>query len=144
MIKLIGKKIISGDMNLTRVSFPIKAMVPKTALENSTVSGCMLPYFMGKASSTKDPVERMKYVLTSITSSAYYMNMFLKPVIPFLLSSIRSSGRPCKARTQMEPRSIASKYPTILPLVSTFSWAPTTLTVIQATTHSRQMPASTQ
>lgn len=32
MIKLIGKKIISGDMNLTRVSFPIKAMVPKTAL----------------------------------------------------------------------------------------------------------------
>lgn len=32
MIKLIGKKIISGDLNLTRISFPIKAMVPKTAL----------------------------------------------------------------------------------------------------------------
>jgi hypothetical protein len=32
MIKLIGKKILSGDMNLTRISFPIRAMVPKTAL----------------------------------------------------------------------------------------------------------------
>ena len=32
MIKLIGKKIISGELNLTRISFPIKAMVPKTAL----------------------------------------------------------------------------------------------------------------
>jgi hypothetical protein len=32
MIKIIGKKIISGDFNLTKVSFPIKAMVPKTAL----------------------------------------------------------------------------------------------------------------
>jgi hypothetical protein len=41
MIKLIGKKIISGDLNLTRISFPIKAMVPKTALENSTL-GCKL------------------------------------------------------------------------------------------------------
>lgn len=80
MIKLIGKKIISGDMNLTRVSFPIKVMVPKTALENSTVSGCTLPYFMNKACEQQDPVEKMKYVLTSIISSAYYLNMFLKPV----------------------------------------------------------------
>lgn len=81
MIKLIGKKIISGDMNLTRVSFPIKAMVPKTALENSTVGGCMLPYFMAKACKEIDPVEKMKFLVTSIISSAYYMNMFLKPVI---------------------------------------------------------------
>lgn len=32
MIKIVGKKIISGDLNLTRISFPIKVMVPKTAL----------------------------------------------------------------------------------------------------------------
>jgi hypothetical protein len=38
MIKLIGKKLISGDLNLTRISFPIKAMVPKTELENSTMA----------------------------------------------------------------------------------------------------------
>jgi hypothetical protein len=49
MIKLIGRKIISGDLNLTRISFPIKAMVPKTALENSTMAACTMPYFMKKA-----------------------------------------------------------------------------------------------
>jgi hypothetical protein len=32
MIKIVGKKIITGDLNLTRISFPIKAMIPKTAL----------------------------------------------------------------------------------------------------------------
>ena len=32
MLKLIGKKVLSGDMSLTRISFPIRAMVPKTAL----------------------------------------------------------------------------------------------------------------
>ena len=87
MIKLIGKKIISGDLNLTRISFPIKAMVPKTALENSTLGcihlniiGCTLPYFMKKASES-NPIEKMKYALTAVISSAYYMNLFLKPVI---------------------------------------------------------------
>jgi hypothetical protein len=56
MIKIVGKKIISGDLNLTRISFPIKAMVPKTALENSTMSCCMNPYFMRKACEAKDPL----------------------------------------------------------------------------------------
>jgi hypothetical protein len=35
MIKEIGKKIIGGDFNLTTVSFPIKAMIPKSALEKT-------------------------------------------------------------------------------------------------------------
>ena len=50
--KAYWKKIISGDLNLTRISFPIKAMVPKTALENSTLGCCTLPYFMKKACDT--------------------------------------------------------------------------------------------
>jgi hypothetical protein len=63
MIKLIGKKIISGDLNLTRISFPIKAMVPKTALESSTLGcknnsyiGCTMPYFLNKACQTESPL----------------------------------------------------------------------------------------
>ena len=93
MIKLIGKKIISGDLNLTRISFPIKAMVPKTALENSTLAciklfyeGCTMPYYMNKACETNDPLEKMKFVVTSVVSSAYYMNLFMKPVILHLFS----------------------------------------------------------
>ena len=89
MIKIVGKKIISGDLNLTRISFPIKAMVPKTALENSTMSCCMNPYFMRKACEAKDPLERFKYVITNTISAFYYITMFLKPVINCLVSSIQ-------------------------------------------------------
>lgn len=32
MIMEIGRKLITGDLNLTKVSFPIKAMVPRTSL----------------------------------------------------------------------------------------------------------------
>jgi hypothetical protein len=30
----IGKKILTGKLNLTKITFPIKAMVPKSVLEN--------------------------------------------------------------------------------------------------------------
>ena len=39
MIKKIGKDFFSGQLNLTRISFPIKLMVPKSILESSTM-GC--------------------------------------------------------------------------------------------------------
>lgn len=86
MIKIVGKKLITGDLNLTRISFPIKAMVPKTALENSTMSCSMNPYFMSRACEAKDPLERMKYIITNTISAFYYMCLFLKPVISFLFS----------------------------------------------------------
>lgn len=35
MVKQIGKKILSGSLNLTKVSFPIRVMIPKTALETA-------------------------------------------------------------------------------------------------------------
>jgi hypothetical protein len=38
-VKQIGKKILTGSLNLTKVSFPIKAMIPKTALETSIHAG---------------------------------------------------------------------------------------------------------
>ena len=42
VIMNLGKKILSGNFNLTTVSLPIKAMVPKSHLENialgSTIS----------------------------------------------------------------------------------------------------------
>lgn len=43
MIKKIGKQFLNGELNLTKVSFPIKLMVPKSVLESSTM-GCMIYY----------------------------------------------------------------------------------------------------
>lgn len=84
MIKIIGKKIISGDFNLTKIPFPIKAMVPKSALESVTLATCTFPIFAMKAAMTKDPEERMRLVITAIFSPFYYMNLFLKPLNPII------------------------------------------------------------
>ena len=49
MIKLIGRKILSGELNLTKISFPIRACAPKTALENSINYSCIFPHFLNVA-----------------------------------------------------------------------------------------------
>jgi hypothetical protein len=41
----IGKKILSGSFNLTTVSFPIKAMIPKTVLDNVAFSSIIKQIF---------------------------------------------------------------------------------------------------
>lgn len=41
IIKDIGKKLLTGKFNLTKVAFPIKCSIPKTALE-SIIHGSLL------------------------------------------------------------------------------------------------------
>ena len=50
IISEVGRKIISGDFNLTTVSFPIKAMIPKSALQTALAGTCLFPIYMGMAS----------------------------------------------------------------------------------------------
>lgn len=80
MIKLIGKKILSGQLNLTKISFPIKACANKTALRNSIDYCVVFPHFMNLAASKKDPLERFKLTVTTVLSAPHYIDMFLKPV----------------------------------------------------------------
>ena len=120
MIKIVGKKIISGDLNLTRISFPIKAMVSRTALVNSTVSCCMNPYYMKRALEAKDPLERLKFVMTNTISAFYYISMFVKPVIMTLFSSTLSLEKPCRDHSLMGLRFTASRSRIIL--LSVISW----------------------
>lgn len=88
MIKLIGRKILSGELNLTKISFPIRACAPKTALQNSIDCCVVFPHFVNRAAACSDPLERFKLTATAIICSTYYINMFLKPVSLELLSSI--------------------------------------------------------
>jgi hypothetical protein len=44
MVKAIGKKILSGSLNLTKISFPIKSMIPKTVLETAMHISILLIY----------------------------------------------------------------------------------------------------
>ena len=48
LIKLIGKKILSGDFNLTTVTIPIKVMVPLTILQHVCNGHYNFPLYLMK------------------------------------------------------------------------------------------------
>lgn len=77
---MIGKKILSGQLNLTKISFPIKACAPKTALQNSVEYSVVFPHFMNIAANHSNPLERFKFTVVTILSAPSYIDMFLKPV----------------------------------------------------------------
>jgi hypothetical protein len=80
IIKQIGRKIISGDFNLTTVSFPIKVMLHLTILQTIAKSVFQFPVYLNLAASQSDPLERFKYVITSTISCFHNSSHFLKPV----------------------------------------------------------------
>ena len=88
ILKMLGKKLISGDFNLTRISFPIKMQVAQSALERVVISSHYFPIFMGLACRTNDPIERMKYVVCIQIACAYMHDkgkcFFSKPLNPIL------------------------------------------------------------
>lgn len=87
----IGKKLLSGEFNLTTVSFPIRAMLPKSVLDNvATMSkllvlyfiiACYYPLYLNLALKNQDPLTRFKFYLVSQISYFWVMNSFGKPVI---------------------------------------------------------------
>ena len=89
----MGRKILSGDFNLTRISFPIKCMSPQTMLMQMTYFGTTLPIYMNKAAMTEDPVERMKYVMCANFSWFFYNRVFVKPLNPILGETYQAEGQ---------------------------------------------------
>lgn len=84
IIKQIGKKIISGDFNLTTVSFPIKVMLPLTILQTIAKSIFQFPLYLNLATLQADPLERFKFVITATLSCFHSSSHFLKPLNPIL------------------------------------------------------------
>jgi hypothetical protein len=80
LIKAIGRKIISGDFNLTTVSIPIKVMIPLTILQNIAKSHFNYPMYFGLASINTDPLEKFKFVMVACLTCFHRSSPFLKPV----------------------------------------------------------------
>lgn len=83
LVKQVGKKIISGDFNLTTISFPIKVMIPYTMLQSCGRSLFQIPYYMNMTHG-EDIVERLKLTITATISSFAYSGYFLKPMNPVI------------------------------------------------------------
>jgi len=86
IVKQIGRKIISGNFNLTKISFPIKCMVPKSNLENTCLAASYAPLYFNKAAMIKNKLERMKLIATFCVCCNYGGDLgkmyFMKPVNP--------------------------------------------------------------
>ena len=84
LISQIGRQLITGKFNLTNTSFPIKFMSDKTILEIiGKVPGSKAMYFNAAAAS-KDPLERMKYVMAASYAYLYPCHIWDKPLSPIL------------------------------------------------------------
>jgi len=84
IIKQIGKKIISGDFNLTTISFPIKVMIPMTILQTIAKSVFQFPIYMNLALSQIDPLEKFKFAIVATISCYHASSSLLKPLNPIL------------------------------------------------------------
>ena len=93
LLKLVGQKLLSGDFNLTRVSFPIKCMCPLTILQTMSWGHSTMPIYLNYAASIKDnPVERLKLVMAQNISQTYHDKIFHKPLNPILGETYQCFG----------------------------------------------------
>lgn len=84
LIKQVGKMLLSGKFELYKVSFPIKAMSPKSILYAVSQLSIYTPTYLTAAAMTNDPVERMKYVIAVSLNYIYKAHFFDKPLNPIL------------------------------------------------------------
>ena len=76
--------ILSGKFELYKVSFPIKAMSPKSILYAVSQCSIYTPVYLTAAALATDPVERMKHVITVSLNYIYKAHFFDKPLNPVL------------------------------------------------------------
>lgn len=59
----LGKKLLSGHLNLINVSMPVKLFEPRSYLEKMT-DVWVYPKYLRLAANAQDPVERMQHTIT--------------------------------------------------------------------------------
>ena len=92
LVKAAGKKILSGDFNLTTISFPIRACSAMSVLQRIPDLSKLYSFYLNYAATVDDPVERMKAVLTG-TIAGMYMNFRPeKPLNPVLGETFEAVG----------------------------------------------------
>ena len=84
IISEVGKKLLSGDLNLTRISFPVKACIAHSALERTFNSAIFFPLYINRASLISNKIERFKLIISATIASFYINCSFHKPLNPIL------------------------------------------------------------
>ena len=92
LILMAGKKILNGEFNLTRISFPIKCMCARTILQTLSWKASTMALYLNYASFCDDPVERVKCVIAQDLSASYHDKIFEKPLNPILGETYQALG----------------------------------------------------
>lgn len=91
---MAGRKILNGEFDLTRISFPIRCMANETALFVIAKHFSTLPAYFAKAAQLADnPVERMKMVIAADMGVTIYNKSFEKPLNPILGETYQARGQ---------------------------------------------------
>jgi len=69
---------------LTTISFPIKAMVPKSAIEMVAFNTVYFPLYINISLKTPDPLKRFKNFIVAMISFNWAYFHFVKPLNPIL------------------------------------------------------------
>ena len=90
---MAGRKILNGDFNLTKISFPIKCMSPESMLVTMSDMASTMPLYMNRAAQSTEPVERMKHFMCAKLSYFFYAHQFSKPLNPILGETFQAYGQ---------------------------------------------------
>ena len=91
IVKQLGRTIFSGKFNIGSVSFPISCMSPNSILYLIGSMAIHSPIYMTRAALATDPVERMKFVLTTSLSFLQPCHVFDKPLNPILGETLQGA-----------------------------------------------------
>ena len=91
---MAGQKILNGEFDLTRISFPIRCMSKDTALIKVAQHFSTVPLYYGKAARLgSEPIERIKMVVCAEVSKYCYNISFEKPLNPILGETYIAKGQ---------------------------------------------------
>jgi hypothetical protein len=83
-IKSMGKKLLTGNLNLMNTSFPVKLFEDRSYLEK-LADVWVYPKFLSKAAQAQEPLERMKFTITWFVSGLHHgFERWKKPFNPIL------------------------------------------------------------
>ena len=92
LIMMAGKKILNGEFDLTKISFPIKCMCPQSLLQTIPFFHSTAPVYLNYAASLSDPLERFKLVIVQSINWYYHTSIFEKPLNPILGETFQTVG----------------------------------------------------
>ena len=89
LIKKVGANFLSGK-SIMNVSIPVSIFGPTTFLHHTVKDFEFAPYFLSKANTETDPIEKLSHVIAMVTASIHLNIPQLKPFNPVIGETLQA------------------------------------------------------